>query len=93
MSGVTRNEVNSLNAADGVGALPSGEDYFLLRFDWEGTTLRWSINDTPYMTMENVKGLDMPMYLVFASGVEPGAAPTGVAQMAIDWVRCTSYNK
>lgn len=93
MSGISRNEVNALDPTEGVGMLPSRDDYFLLRFDWEGTTLRWSINETPYMTMENVKGLDVPMYLVFASGVEPGAAPVGTAQMAIDWVRCTSYDK
>lgn len=93
MSGVIRNELNTLNADEGVGALPSGSDYFLLRFDWEGTTLRWSINDTPYMTMENVKGIDTPMYLVFVSGVVPDATPAGTAQMTIDWVRCTSYSK
>ena len=91
MSGVSRSEANALVPEDGVGALPAGSDYFLLRLDWEGHNLRWSINDVPYLSME-ARGLDTPMYLVFASGVESGATPTGVAQMEIDWVRCTAYD-
>ena len=91
MSGVLRNEVNTLVPEEGVAVLPSGEDFFLITFDWEGTTLRWSINEVPYMTLEG-RGLDAPMYLVFASGVEPGASPAGVAKMEIDWVRCTAYD-
>lgn len=93
LSGISRSNVDKLNPINGVGALPDGEGYFLVRFDWEGSTLRWSINDIPYMTQENVVGLDSPMYLVFVSGVEPGATPTGKAQMSIDWVRCTAYSK
>lgn len=93
MSGVTRNEVNSLSLADGVGALPSGEDYFLLTFDWADDTMKWSINETPYLTLENVKGFDSPMYLVLLSGVEADATPTDRAQMSIDWIRCTTYEK
>ena len=91
MSGVTRNEVNSLSLADGVGALPSGEDYFLLTFDWSDDTMKWSINETPYLTLENVKGFDSPMYLVLLSGVEADATPTDRAQMSIDWIRYTTY--
>lgn len=92
LSGLLRNEVNTLNIADGVGALPSRDDYFLITFDWRGSTLQWRINDTPYLTLENVKGLDTPMYLVFISGVEPEATPRGDSLMAIDWIRCTAYN-
>lgn len=91
MSGVLRNEANALVPEDGVGALPAGDDYFLLSMDWRGANLSWSINGVPYMSLE-ARGLDTPMYLVFASGVEPGATPTGVAKMEIDWVRCTAYD-
>ena len=69
--------------------MPFSSEFFILAVEWNKAEVSWSVNGFPYMTRK-VSFSGEPMYLVFASGIEPGAMPTGTAAMEVDWVRCLS---
>ena len=74
---------------EAVGRLPFSSEFFILAVEWNRAEVSWSVNGYPYMTRK-ISFSGEPMYLVFASGIAPGAVPSGTAAMEVDWVRCLS---
>ncbi len=70
-----------------VGSLPYSKEFFILGVEVSDSKIIWKINGVPYMEQSNNLP-KTPLYLVFASGVEPDANPQGEARLEIDWVRC-----
>lgn len=56
--------------------------------EWDEKKITWAINGTIYKTERNVAP-GMPLYMVFASGVNGEVGPNDVpARMQISWVKC-----
>jgi beta-glucanase (GH16 family) len=70
------------------GGLDFSRGYFIFRLEWYPGRLVWKINNT-VVKIEDEHVPDVPMYILFSSGIEDDAAGTGLlASMDIDWVRC-----
>lgn len=70
-----------------VGSLPFSSEFFILSVEISVEKILWKINGVTYFEETNSLP-ETPLYLVFASGVESGANPTGESFLEIDWVSC-----
>lgn len=84
--------VNSQTVEESVGRLPFGNEFFILSVEWGSGKIVWSINGVPYMEQSGSLPKE-PLYLVIASGIVPGALPSGTSRLEVDWVRCLSEKK